>query len=77
MASAPPLWLLKLLEWESLRWDDLPEELQMALPYCPLEVAREVIRMFKERLDELDEEVSGSLTYLELLERIMPKKHEA
>ncbi len=75
MISTPPLWLLKLLECESLRWDELPEELQLTLPYCPLEVAQEVIRIFKEKMDDLEVEVEDRLTYMDIINRMLQKRN--
>ena len=60
---------MRLLEIEGLRWDELPEELQLALPYCPPEIAHEILRIFRGKVEDLDDELdviealSGSIGY--------------
>ena len=73
----PPLWLLALLERENVRWDELPEELQLALPYCPPEVAHEILRIFKVKMEEIEEEIEIQIMYYEQLDKLFEKQRHS
>ena len=67
MASPhPPPWLLKILQIENIVWNELPEELQLTLPYCPIEVAQEVIRLYKLKMEEIENSVTSSHSALKI-----------
>jgi len=67
----PPPWLLKILQIENVVWNELPEELQLTLPYCPIEVAQEVIRLYKLKMEEIENENDLLRELSEELERLL------